>query len=137
MKLPSFKRIVTEDFSKENKSLIVQLGLLLNNGISVLYDAFNRNITLRDNIKSSVKDVVVIVDATGKPKQTTAFTLDVQGKIDAVMVGLAVNQTNSSVYPISGPFITGVQGPTFFTIQNVTGLTPNDSWLLRIITFHQ
>lgn len=137
MKLPSFKRLLSTDFKKDYKSLIDQLGLSLNNGITVLYDALDRNISLRDNIKSTVRDVVVSVNSNGTPKQTAAFTLDSPGKIDAVLVGLAVNQTNSSIYPLNGPFVTGNQGTTFFTITNITGLTPNDNWLLRIITFHQ
>lgn len=107
----------------------------LNNGIEVLYDALNRNITLRENIKATVRDVNVSVDSTGKPLQTTAFTLDTPGNVDLVMVGLAQNQTNTSNFPTSGVFLSWTQSTNSVILNNITGLQPNQQYLLRVVAF--
>lgn len=137
MLLPTFKRLLSSDFQKEWQKLVDQLSLSLNNGISVLYTALNNNITIRDNIRGTVVDVLVRVDSTGKPTETTAFKLNSTAQVDILMVGLALNQTNSTIYPTSGVLITGVQSSNIYTIQNVTGLTPNDQWLLRVVAFQK
>lgn len=90
------------------------------------------NLTIRDNIRATVADVLVTVDATGKPLQTTAFKLSSTARVDQVMVGLAVNQVNSSVYPSGGVFVSGVQADNIYTIQNVTGLQAGQQYSLRI-----
>lgn len=135
MKLPSFKRLISSDFEKTYQKLIDQIALSLNNGIDVLYTALANNLTLRDNIRATVKDVNITVDATGKPTQTTAFTLDSTARVDLVMVGLALNQTNSSIYPSGGVFISGVQSTNIYTVNNVTGLQPNQQYLIRLVAW--
>lgn len=117
--------------------MIDTLSVSLNNGIEVLYNALNGQITLRDNISGTVKDVVVSVDSSGTPLQSAAFTLNTTNKIDAIVVGIAQNQTNSNVYPTSQPFISGSQSGTTFTISNITGLQPNQQYLLRVTVFQQ
>lgn len=135
MKLPSFKRLISSDFEKTYQKLVDQLSLSLNNGIDILYTALANNLTLRDNVRSTIKDVSVTVDANGKPIQTTAFTLNSTAKVDLVMVGMALNQTNTSIYPSGGIFISGVQSTNIYTIQNVTGLQAGQQYLLRIVAF--
>lgn len=135
MRLPTFKRLIGSDFPKEFKKLIDQLSLSLNNGIDVLYTALNNNLTIRDNLLATVTDVLVTVDANGKPIQTTAFKLNSTSKVDLVMVGLARNQVNSIIYPSSGVLVSGVQANNIYTIQNVTGLQPNQQYSLRIVAF--
>lgn len=138
MKLPSFKRLFTADFPKEFKQLVDTLSVSLNNGIEVLYQALDRQLTLRENIKSTVKDVTLTVDANGKPKQTATFTLDTGiSKLDGCIVISAINNTNLTTYPTSGVFISFTQSTTSVLINNVTGLTPDQSWTLRIVAFAQ
>lgn len=137
MLLPSFKRIISSDFPKEFQKLIDQLSLSLNNGITVLYTALLNNLTIRDNMLATVTDVLVTVDANGIPIQTTAFKLNTTVKVDMVMVGLATNQVNSTVYPTSGVFINGVQANNIYTIQHVTGLQTNQQYSLRVVAFQQ
>ena len=137
MKLPSFKQIFSTDFPKEFKKLVDQLSLLLNNPIGVLYTALNNNLSLRDNLNVTIKDVLVTVDSSGAPLQSTAFTLRTTTKVDGVIVILAINQVNSAVYPTGGVFISGVQGATSYTINNITGLQPNQEYSLRVVAFQQ
>ena len=135
MKLPSFKRLISSDFPKEFQKLVDQLSLSLNGAIDSLFNALQNNINLRDNINCTVRDVSLTVDTSGKPTQTAEFSLNTTAKVDMVIAYNLGNQTNSSVYPTSGISITGVQGQKVYTIQQVTGLTPGDTWLLRIVAF--
>lgn len=132
MKLPGFRRLNTADYPKEFKKLIDIISVSLNNGIEVLYEAFNNQITLRDNIAGTVKDITVTVDASGTPIQGGAFVLDTNTKVDGITVLSAANQTNTAVFPTSAPFITGTQNNTTFNISNISGLQANQSYLMRI-----
>ena len=53
MKLPSFRRILEQDYKPDDQDLVKTLASSLNYGIEVLYDALNGKLTFRDNIASS------------------------------------------------------------------------------------
>lgn len=135
MKLPSFRRLFTSDYPKEFKKLIDILSVSLNNGIEVLYEALNNQVTLRDNVSCTVKDITLTVDSNGRPTQGGAFVLDTNNKVDGVTVLSAANQTNTAVYPTSQPFITGTQNNTTYTINNISGLQANQSYTLRVVAW--
>jgi len=135
--LPSWKNIISTDYAKQFQSLVSQLSLSLNNGVSVLYTALNNNLTFRDNFLGTIQDVTVTVNAAGVPTQTAAFQLNTTTPVDFVLVGMATNLTNSTTSLLGAPFITGTQSANIYTINQVTGLTPNQNWKLRVIAFQQ
>jgi hypothetical protein len=137
MRLPSFKRLILESFEQQYQKLVEALSLSLNYGIELLYQALDKNITLRDNIKCTVKDITVNVNASGKPKISTTFNLDTNGKVDGIIVISALNQSNSALYPSSGIFISGLQSGQTFVVNNVTGLQADQNYLLRVVVFCQ
>ena len=137
MRLPSWKQIISTDYTKQFQSLVAQLSLSLNNGVSVLYNALNNNLTIRDNFLATVSDVLVTVDSTGKPVQATAFKLNTTTNVDFVIVGRATNRTNSATYPSGGVMVSGVQANNIFNIQSVTGLQAGQQYSLRIIAFQE
>lgn len=137
IKLPGFKRLLGTDFDKQFQDLVNQLALSLNNGIDVLYQALNNNITLRDNIKSTVQSITVSVDSSGAPKGGAVFKLTFAGKVDGITVLSAQNQDNPAIYPTGGVFISGAQNNNIYTINNITGLQPNASYLLTIVAWIQ
>lgn len=138
MRLPSFKRIISTDFKKDFKDLVDQLALSLNNGIDLLYTALANNLTLRDNFKATVKDILVTTDSNGNPTSGASFKLTTgTAKIDGILVLSALNQVNSAGYATSGVFITGGQSGDSFIINNITGLIPGQSYSLRIVAFAQ
>lgn len=137
MKIPGFKRLLGSDFDKQFQELINQLSLSLNNGIDILYQALNNNLTFRDNIKSQVQDITVSVDANGTPRQNASFKLNISARVDGTLVILAENQDNSNTYPSGGVFINGTQDINNFIINHITGLQANQSYLLRVVIFFQ
>lgn len=136
MRLPSFRWLLKTDYEEQYDKLIETMSKSLNYGIDALYQALNKQLTLRDNIKCTVKDITLKVDASGIPITRTSFILDLTGKLDGTQVILAINQTNSQVYPSGGIFISFSQNDKIVTITNITGLTPNDVYLIRLIAWN-
>lgn len=133
MLLPSFRRLFSQDYAKEFQKLIDTLSVSLNNGIEVLYQALDNEITFRDNMKATVIDVTLTVDSAGKPTQGGTFALTFDGNVDGIFVTMATNQVNSSVYPTGAVMVSGAQNNKTYNINNVTGLQANTSYTIRII----
>ncbi len=60
-------RIKSSDFPQDNKQLVETLGRTLNPLIDKLSLAFNKNITVEDNLPFEFKTIDIEVDATGTP----------------------------------------------------------------------
>lgn len=134
-KLPAYKRIYYNDFAKEAQETIEQLSYTVNNAFEGIFNSLNKNINIRDNLAVSVRDVTVNVDANGVPLSTLTFGVDNNNPIDGILVIRALNQTNNNVFPTGGIFITYSQTGTKITINNITGLLPNNTFLVRVIAF--
>jgi hypothetical protein len=139
VKLPSFRRIFTQDFSEDYKDLIEKLSTTLNNGIEILYNLGNKNITLSDNISCTVKDIQLIVDSSGTPKNTTSFILDETVKTRQV-IGVTVldvqNLTNSANLPSSQPFVSWTQSSGNVIINKIKGLPAGDNFRIRLVAYN-
>lgn len=132
-KLPSFKRIVKSDYTEEYRSLIETLASSLNIGVDSVYDALNRKLTFRDNIKSTTKDIEVILDASGFPKVATSFLVDITGQVDGLWVIRSENITSPTSFPTSGIHISFTQTSNVITVNHITGLQANNRYKLRIL----
>lgn len=135
MKLQSFRRLFKQDFEEQYQKLVDQLSGSLNYGIETLYEALNKNVSLKDNVRCTVKDISVKVDANGNPSESTTFTLDIQGQVIGTQVIYAINTTNSSIYPSGGIFVSYAQTTTGILINNITGLPANQTFTLRIVAY--
>lgn len=134
MKLPSFRRIISSDYDEKYKELVETLAVSINQGIDSVYDALNKKLTLKNNILSTTKEVVLQVDQTGKPIQSAGLKLDFANKASVLFVGKADNLTNASSYP-TGVFVSWTQAGDFIQITNVSGLQPGSSYRLKIVVF--
>lgn len=138
MKLPSFQRLYDQDYKDEFKDLIRQMGLSLNTGIDVLYEALNKRLSLSENIACTVKEVKLIVDSSGIPTSETIFAIDTSGAIiEGCHVIKATNIKNPNTYPTSGVFITYSQVNAGIKIQHVTGLTAGEQYAIKVVAYHQ
>lgn len=135
MKIPSFKRLVYTDFPQQYQQLVEQLSYTVNNSIESITQALTNNISLRDNLLTSVKDVTLQVDANGIPLSTASFAIGNTNTIDGLQVIRAINNTNSTVFPSAGIFVSYAQSGSKITILNVTGLPANNLFSLRIVAW--
>lgn len=135
MILPGFRRLNKQDFQAQYQQFVDQLSNSLNIGIESLYSALNGNVSLKNNVSGTLKDVAVTVDATGTPTSATTFSLNDNRPIIGTQVIYALNTSNSNIYPTGGIFITFTQTTTGILISNITGLPPNQPFTIRIMAY--
>lgn len=132
-KLPSWKRIIEQDYPQKYQDLIQQLAVPLNYGIEVLYSLLNGKLTFKDNIASTIKELDVQVDSSGKPLTTTTIKKTSSDRIEGIIVVRAQNLTNSTSYPNAGIFISYTETTDSIIINNITGLQANNFYRINVI----
>lgn len=140
MKIPSYKRLNTEDFKQEEQELVEKLSSTLNIGIESLNQALNKRLNFVDNFESTQRTFSVKVDANGEPTSEIAFKLDTIGnavpRASGSIVTNVKNLTNSSTYPTGGVFMTFTQSQNVITVQHLTGLVANNNYEVTVIVLH-
>lgn len=135
-KLASYKRIITNDFKKEDREFVEQMAGPINDSFSEVYFAMNGRLSLTENLYCSVKVIDITVDANGIPVNQSTFTVDKPTPVIGITVIQAINQSNSSVFPTGQPFISFTPISTGILINHVTGLQANQRYTLRLIAWH-
>lgn len=135
MKLPSFRRLNKQDFSKENQELIEKLAGNLNIGIETLYDVLNKRLNLDDNFLASVRTFQVQTNNNGIPVNSTSFNIDKIGTIKGLSVLNVINLTNPNVYPTSGVTISFEQRTQNILIKHITGLPVGNLFSITVVAF--
>lgn len=134
MKLPGYKRIITEDFDKDYQELVSKIGYSLNNYIDSLQQALNKNLTIDDNLNQNLLDIKVIVDTNGLPTIQSQLKISLKGNCRGIIVVNVKNTTNTNVYPTSTPFVSFEQvTSTLINIKHITGLIANNTYELRLL----
>lgn len=134
-KLQSYRRLQRGDFPPEYQDLVDKLAFTINSSFESLFFALNGQLTLTDNDLASVNTISIIVDANGNPNTSTKFNTTLTGQIYGITVVNAVNQTNPSTYPSGTPFISFTKNNLTVTINNITNLTPGDTWTITAISW--
>jgi len=132
-KLPSYRRLMEQDYKPEEQDLVRQLSVSINYGIEAVYELLNGKLTFRDNFNSTIKQLDVEVDSTGKPKVKTIIKKSGTDKIEGLWVINATNQTKSSVYPSSGVLISYTETADSIIIDNIAGLSAGYIWRIKVI----
>lgn len=135
MKLPSFKRLNTVDFKDEEKDFVGRISFPLNTGIENLYNLVDKNVSLSDNINCEVREILVTVDAAGKPIRPVSFSVRNNFRALGCQVILAQNSRSTSVFPTSSPFISFNQNSNIIDVLNVSGLQASQEYFIRVIVW--
>lgn len=131
-KLFQFKRIVVEDFDKDDRGLITKLAYPLNLALESMFNALNKNLTLEDNFNAQVNIIELNVDENGTPRTNGSFRSNLKTPIKTIKVGRAQNLTNPNTYPTTAPWISYSQDGTTVTINNISGLQSGNNYRLTI-----
>lgn len=135
MKLSGQIRIYTKDFEQDDQRLVEKLADIINGNTQTLFEMGNKRTSLRDNISCSVKDVIVAVDASGKPTTNVSVALDSPQRVEGVTVIGAINLNDQTVFPIAQPFIAYTPQSQSITINRVMGIPSGYQWQLRIVVW--
>lgn len=132
MKVDIIKTIDKKNYPEEYQELIDKLSAVLNNNFINISNAFNNNLTFKDNTRGDLKDIQLKIDAQGFPTTGNQFQIKPNLQISGMKVIRALCLDNMNVYPLGHPFISYSQNNNLVTINNVTGLQPNTLYELRI-----
>lgn len=135
-KLTSYKRIVTNDYAKEEREFVAQIAGPINDSFNELYFATNGRLSVSENLYCTVRTIDVIVDANGIPTSPTSFSLTHQVGVLGIQVISAQNQTNTAIYPTGQPFISGIAISGGYLVNHVSGLQANNRYTIRLIAWH-
>lgn len=133
MKLPSWRRIIEQDYPAQYQDLIKQLAVSLNYGMDTLYQTLNNQLTFKDNIQSTIGTFQATVDSSGKPTTTITVNKSSTNTLLGLIVVKVVNLTKSTTYPTGGVTVSYTETTSNLTINNITGLTPNNNYQITVL----
>lgn len=135
--LPNFRRIFKSDYDEDDQALVEKLSVTINNGFEMLYNALNRKLTIGDNFAATVKDIEMEVDARGVPTRTAAFNITFDGRVGQIVVGRIDNLTNAQALLTGAPFVLFRQNDKLVEILQVTGLSANQTYRVRLTAYKE
>jgi hypothetical protein len=128
------KRIIPEDFDPKYQPIISKLAAVLNPAIDQIANILNNGLSV-SNLNALQKQITVQVDANGNPLTSISIASTLTSAPSMMQVGRAYNLSKPQTYVTAAPFITFTPNGTQITINNITGLTPNDQWQLTVIAY--
>jgi hypothetical protein len=132
MKISGFKRIIKEDFEKEQQQLIDKIGYSINPFAEEVIRALSGNLN-QDNLNEKLKSIDLIVNASGIPTTEIQFKNPILNtKVEGLLVIKAENISNTSAYPTGGIFITYSENANVITVDHITGLPAGVKFRLKL-----
>lgn len=132
MKLDSVKRIVKEEFPKEDQETIDRLSYILNNFMDNVIKTVNGNLSI-ENFTQEIKVIDMIVDDTGKPKINSKIRTTLSNKVIGIHCIKAENLTNTSTYPVATPFVSFSINSQLIDLKNIAGLQADQKYRLTLL----
>lgn len=134
MKIENFRRLIKEDVDQQYRPLVEKIGYILNPFAEQIVQAFNKNLSIDDNLNWSKKTITVTVDSNGTPTSTTQFQSGIAANtVYGITVEKAINLTNPNIYPTGAPFISYSENNKLITINNIKGLPSGNNFQLNLI----
>lgn len=132
-KISGFKRIVKEDFDKEDQPLIEKLATVFNLFQEQVYYAFNKGITISENISAQTNTIRLKVDSSGVPIGNNQVKYTLKSRPVGSQV-INVRSTDGSL--LSGaPFVLFDIDQDIITIKQITGLLVNKTYDITVVFY--
>ena len=133
MKFTSPKRIIVEDFPKEDRETVGKLGFVINSVFEQIGQMFTKNLNIADNLNEALVTIQITADFNGLPVQRNEFRYNLKGQCQGLQVISATNLTNVNAFPVNQPFITFEQLSTgLINIRHISGLQANTGYSLIV-----
>lgn len=126
------RRIIKEEFKKEDRDTIDKLAFILNSFMRQVVDTINGKIDF-NNLNQEVKSFSVTVDSNGTPISDLVIKYNLLNKIQGIKCINATNLTSSSTYVTGTPFLSYTPGEGNVTVNNITGLQANNKYYITLI----
>ena len=132
-KLSGFKKIIIEDVEENLRPLAEKFGNAINPFADEVIKAFDKGITIEDNLNQFVKELTIKVDSSGVPIGEASFKSTLSNVCRGLVVIKCDNITAPTSYPTGTPFISFTENNRLITINNITDLTAASKYNLRIL----
>lgn len=132
-KIPDLKRISKEDFPAEYQQLIDKLAFPLNSHMEQVRNLFNKGIDF-ENLTQELITLKVQTNEKSIPNTRLTFKTTLRNKLRGIVVISAVITSDNTSYPTAQPFISFSQNLNIVTINNISGLAPETSYELLLLT---
>lgn len=136
MKLTSNKRIISNDYPQEDQKLVEKLAENINTSVGELYFALSGRLDFANNFACTVKDFEVTLSADGTPINRTSILLNNGNPVKGCIIISVQNRTNAASYPSGSPFVSYTQSANSLFIDHITGLQPNNRYLITLIALN-
>ena len=127
--LPDVRRLNREDFQDAPQWLDPMLNTL-NSFMDSVYNIFNRNVSLTDNLNIQLTTISVETDGSGNITPVKIKT-SVRGRVNGIVVIRAVSNSGNS----PAPFVDYVQSENIITISKIAGLNLNTKYKIIMLVF--
>ena len=133
-RIPDIKRLRKEDFDKEDQAIIEKIAYSLNTFMDQVIFLFNKNIDFQ-NLNQIIIDYTISTDSSGNLiNPPNIVTNNLNSKPQGIICISATNLINSTVYPISQPFISfTLINNTTIDVLNITGLQNSSQYSLKLL----
>jgi len=133
LKPPDLKRISKEDFPPEFHQLIEKLAFPLNSHMEQVRNLFNKGVDF-DNLTQELITLKVQTNASSQPINKLNFKSSLRDKVRGIVV-ISANITSSNTsYVQAAPFISFSQNLNIISINNISGLAPETTYELLLLT---
>jgi len=129
--LSNIKRIIEEDYDKDDRPLIRRLSSTINTFMEEVIDTVNGNLD-HSNMKRHIVTTKIEVDASGNILSGGKIRLDNTNKIYGLTCLRAINLNNLDQYVTGYPFISWLQKGQVIEIKHVTDIPANSKFTLTI-----
>ena len=134
MNLNNVTEIRPDDFDKDSRKMASQLAAILNPFMQEVKELSDGRIDFENRVES-FRQIEVTVDANGVPVLNKKIQTG-NSNLRGFQVIAAFNQTNAAVNVDSQPFIDFTPvGGGLANINKITGLVPNNKYLINIIVY--
>jgi hypothetical protein len=132
-KLDNVRHIVVEDFPTQDQQMIGQLSVILNYFMDNVVNLINGTLGF-DNLYQELVTFTVTVDSSGIPKSSLKLSTKNVAKSSGGIVISAINNKDSSKYPISCPFVSFTSiSDKLFQVNNITGLQADQEYSIILL----
>jgi len=141
-RLDNLRRIIAEDFPKEDRQTVMLLGEILNSFMEQVIDSYENNLNF-ENTNMQVATFKAQVNSDGDPINDASTVIKTQIKLDLGrrVIGVhtiqAKNQDDTSNYPTANPYIDFSQSSGLLRINKITGLQTAEEYELTIIIVYE
>jgi hypothetical protein len=125
-------RIKTNDFPEEQKEFVEALGGILNPFVDKLLIAFNKNLTVDDNLPFEFKTLDIKVDPSGVPLVNQNITTKLTNFKGFVCLNV-LDLDNTGNLPSTCPFLITKTSANNIKIVKITGLSSNITYRLVLL----